>query len=69
MIDITKDWCLNMAAKEGDAEIGAGAAARDPVAPYTEQSNQKCSRCGAARREHIWRNICPVDGPTQWFKA
>lgn len=26
----TKDWCLNMAAKEGDAEIGAGLLARDP---------------------------------------
>ena len=24
MSDIDKDWCLNMAALEGDAEIGAG---------------------------------------------
>jgi hypothetical protein len=24
MTDIDKDWCLNMAALEGDAEIGAG---------------------------------------------
>lgn len=23
-LDISKDWCLNMASKEGDAEIGAG---------------------------------------------
>ena len=28
----TKDWCLNMAAKEGDAEIGAGLLALDPGA-------------------------------------
>lgn len=27
----TKDWCLNMAAKEGNAEIGAGLLAFDPV--------------------------------------
>lgn len=25
MIDISKDWCINMAKLEGDAEIGAGA--------------------------------------------
>jgi hypothetical protein len=31
MAEITKDWCLNMAAKEGDAEIGAGRLARDPA--------------------------------------
>ena len=30
-IDITKDWCANMAEIEGDAEIGAGLLARDPV--------------------------------------
>jgi hypothetical protein len=23
-VNIPKDWCMNMAAKEGDAEIGAG---------------------------------------------
>lgn len=28
---IPKEWCIRMAALEGDAEIGAGAAAADPV--------------------------------------
>lgn len=30
-IDIDKDWCLRMAALEGDAVIGAGSRAFDPV--------------------------------------
>lgn len=30
-IDITKEWCLRMAQLEGDAEIGAGKLAIDPV--------------------------------------
>jgi HTH-type transcriptional regulator, competence development regulator len=30
-IEIDKDWCLRMAALEGDAEIGAGSHAVDPV--------------------------------------
>jgi len=30
-IDITKEWCLRMANLEGDAEIGAGKVAIDPV--------------------------------------
>ncbi len=30
-IEISKDWCLRMAQHEGDAEIGAGQLAIDPV--------------------------------------
>lgn len=30
-IEISKDWCLHMAQREGDAEIGAGRLAIDPV--------------------------------------
>jgi transcriptional regulator with XRE-family HTH domain len=30
-IDLTKDWCTRMAQLEGDAEIGAGPLAIDPV--------------------------------------
>lgn len=30
-INITKEWCLNMAALEGDAEISAGPFAIDPI--------------------------------------
>jgi len=27
----SKEWCMTMAAKEGDSEIGAGSLARDPI--------------------------------------
>jgi len=30
-IEITKEWCLRMARREADAEIGAGLFALDPV--------------------------------------
>lgn len=30
-IEVSKDWCLRMAQREGDAEIGAGRLAIDPV--------------------------------------
>ena len=30
-IEISKDWCMRMAQREGDAEIGAGLLAIDPV--------------------------------------
>ena len=30
-IEISKDWCVRMAQREGDAEIGAGLLAIDPV--------------------------------------
>ena len=30
-IEVSKDWCLRMAQQEGDAEIGAGRLATDPV--------------------------------------
>lgn len=36
-IDITKDWCLNMAEHEGDAEIGAGLLIREPPCPECGQ--------------------------------
>ena len=29
-VEIDKNWCVNMAKLEGDAEIGAGLVARDP---------------------------------------
>lgn len=31
MIEISKEWCLAAAQREGDGEIGAGALAMDPV--------------------------------------
>ena len=54
MTDIDKDWCLNMAALEGDAEIGAGSL------------SQHCPNCEAqaaeidalhARIENLLSNI------------
>ena len=39
MTDIDKDWCLNMAALEGDAEIGAGS------------MSQHCPNCEAQAAE------------------
>lgn len=30
-IEIDRDWCLNVAKREGDAEVGAGPLARDPI--------------------------------------
>ncbi len=35
-IEITKEWCRHMAELEGDAEIGAGPLAVDPV--FTDES-------------------------------
>lgn len=43
----SKDWSINMAQKEGDAEIGAGVLATDPVVPElsrTITSEQKPRR-------------------------
>ena len=41
MTDIDKDWCLNMAALEGDAEIGAGTT--DLRELYTTIINQQAA--------------------------
>jgi hypothetical protein len=41
MSDIDKDWCLNMAALEGDAEIGAGSL------------SQHCPNCEAEAAEIV----------------
>ena len=44
-IEITKEWCLRMAQREADAEIGAGLVAFDPVfdgeaSPVTETGEE-----------------------------
>lgn len=48
---ITKDWCLNMAAKEGDAEIGAGMASCDPMPPTSESDAQRAFEEAMADRQ------------------
>lgn len=35
-VDIDKEWCLRMAELEGDAEIGAGRLAIDPIFDFEE---------------------------------
>lgn len=49
-LELTEEWCMNAAAREGDCEIGAGAFARDP-GPYD------FSRFDAVMENfQIWRN-------------
>lgn len=40
---ITPEWCLNMAKKEGDSDIGAGLLARDPAPQPPAQDGKKVS--------------------------
>ena len=43
-IELSKDWCLNMARQEGDAAIGAGSLARGPAAGC--QNTEQADACG-----------------------
>lgn len=53
-IDISKEWCMNMARLEGDSEIGAGLMARDPVVADSRPRNRytpaNCPHCEYDRR-------------------
>ena len=45
-LDLSREWCIRMAQLEGDAEIGAGRLAVDPVL-----DDEDTSRRGTPRRK------------------
>lgn len=72
-LEISPEWCLAAARREGDAEIGAGALARDPMLlfsvcipcnvmqPYDGTRRwgdfDKCPKCGATMDVHTEAGI------------
>jgi HTH-type transcriptional regulator, competence development regulator len=56
-LEITKDWCIRMAQIEGDAEIGAGLLARDPIMPHAyvpdAMAMGDCAVCGHVASDEI----------------
>ena len=57
MEEISKEWCMNMAAIEGDAEIGAGVVAMDPVDAETcPNEGTRCHDCDAPAGQ-CWRSF------------
>lgn len=54
-VEVSKEWCEAAAKREGDAEIGAGAMARDPLPVFrcdncdngVEVEWKFCAWCGA----------------------
>ena len=60
-MEISKEWCMNMAEIEGDAEIGAGVVATDPVWTQTN-----CLVCGRFTNRHgACNNVFQVE-PGIW---
>ena len=57
--EFSKEWCTNMAALEGDAEIGAGALSGDPDIPPREIRAWRDWSGGSLR--HHWSDR--LDGP------
>jgi hypothetical protein len=56
-LEITKDWCIRMAQLEGDAEIGAGLLAMDPITPHSyvpdAMAMGDCRVCGHVEADEI----------------
>jgi hypothetical protein len=54
----SKEWCLKMAELEGDAEIGAGLLASDPVFVGCPMPDDVCADCGY--------RCCEPPPPAHW---
>ena len=62
-IEISKEWCRRMAQHEGDAEIGAGRLAVDPVFDSDPGSDEDSRTAGPnATRSKPTAELMPEDG-------
>jgi hypothetical protein len=52
-LEISKDWCIAAAKREGDSEVGAGALAMDPIPPWLNGEPYYCKLCGAGGGERM----------------
>lgn len=52
-IKVSKEWCMEMARREGDHEIGAGLLAMDP----TPEEWETCPDCGGEGAIEKWYSV------------